>query len=62
MATGYLKPIVLVYQEFERVSPSLGNPDLAPCIIGPAYQLLTLIDDKDIIELANQINLKPKHN
>src|SRR3989337_3346387 len=49
MAAGYQKPLVLVYQEFNRLSPSLGNPDLSPCIIGPAFAIYNIEDDKEVI-------------
>lgn len=40
MATGYIKPGVLVVQEIREASPPILLPDQKACIVGPAYQIV----------------------
>lgn len=40
MATGYIRPSVLVIQEIRTASPALILPDQKACIVGPAYQIV----------------------
>ena len=46
-------PNVVVYQEDETINPTVTQPALPACIIGPAYQLRDYLDDKSVLEVAS---------
>ncbi len=41
------RPNVIVYQEFETIDVATDIPDLNVLIVGPCYQILDYLDDKD---------------
>ena len=42
---AYLRPAVLVYQEYARLTSATQQVRLTPCIIGPAYHIINPITD-----------------
>ena len=47
------RPNVLVFQEYQTISVAPDIPDLNVLIVGPCYQLLDYLDDKDDIYAAD---------
>ena len=50
---AYELPLARVYQLLENVSATIASPDLPPCIIGRAYQVMTYVDNKTLISAGN---------
>ena len=46
------RPLTLVYQEFAEQTPQVIEPDLDTVVIGPAYQILDYLDDKEDLEVS----------
>mgnify|MGYP003450842013 FL=1 len=46
-------PNAVVYQQDETITPTVTQPSLPACIVGPAYHLRDYRDDKEAIEVAN---------
>ena len=42
---SYLRPIVLVYQEYARMSTASQDAILTPCIIGPCFHIIDPVND-----------------
>lgn len=45
---AYIRPIVMVYQEYARQSISTQQATLYPCIIGPCFQVIDPVDDQEL--------------
>lgn len=48
-----VRPIVLIFQEFDEVTATPSTPDLNCLITGPAYQIQDYPDDSDDIQVSN---------
>ncbi|MCB5270519.1 MAG: hypothetical protein LHW56_01590 [Candidatus Cloacimonetes bacterium] len=45
---AYIRPIVMVYQEYASQSISTQQATLYPCVIGPCYQVINPVDDQEL--------------
>ena len=43
---AYLRPIVMVYQEYAKMSVSTQTATLVPCVVGPCYHLIDAEEDE----------------
>jgi len=50
---AFVRPVVLVYQQFQAVTVSPGTPDLNCCLVGPAYYIQDYPTDKTDIYVAD---------
>ncbi len=51
---AYLKPMVLVLQEFATLSSSTQTASLVPCIVGPCYSIIDPVTDS-VLALAGSL-------
>ncbi len=54
---AYVRPLVLVYQEYESLSTSSESTTLYPCIIGPCYHIIDADDDADLAYIGTLTEL-----
>lgn len=45
---AYQRPIVMVFQEYAKLSVATQTATLAPCIVGPCYQVMDPTTDEDL--------------
>lgn len=50
---AFVRPAVLVYQEFQTVTVAPDTPDLNCCLVGPAFYIQDYPTDKDDISAGN---------
>lgn len=50
---SYVRPMVLVYQEYAATSQSSVSAELPACIIGPCYNIVDCIED-EVLALVGQ--------
>jgi len=50
---AYIRPIVLVYQEYANLSTPTTTADLPACIVGPCYHIIDETDNEELSFIGN---------
>lgn len=49
---AYIRPLVMVYQEYAQMSVSTQSATLTPCIVGPCYHIIDAVADEVLANLG----------
>lgn len=50
---AYLRPIVMVYQEYAKMSVATQTATLTPCVVGPCYHIIDAEEDEILALVGN---------